>query len=185
MPKTTQLALSLVSRPGALAALARTLADAGVNITALSAAEASGRGKIRLLVNDPVQAKRALRKAKVPGQRRAGVRVTTPEEAGRTRSAHGPAGEGADQRPIDLRHHGGPWLRYGRPDCGRQRRQGAQGAGALTQGGRPRFGYPARDASPGEELHAGGDRAGQSAGRTDRCGTPVYYDSSSLLSSSS
>jgi hypothetical protein len=39
------------------------LADAGVNITALSAAETSGRGKIRLLVTDPVRAKRALRKA--------------------------------------------------------------------------------------------------------------------------
>ena len=64
MPRTTQLTLSLVSRPGTLATLTRTLADAGVNITALSAAEVSGRGKIRLLVNDPVEAKRALRKAK-------------------------------------------------------------------------------------------------------------------------
>jgi len=64
MPQTTQLTLSLQSRPGTLAALARTLAEAGVNITALSAAEASGRGKIRLLVNDPVRAKRALRKAR-------------------------------------------------------------------------------------------------------------------------
>jgi hypothetical protein len=63
MPKATQLTLSLLSRPGTLAALARTLADAGVNITALSAAEKSGRGKIRLLVNDPVRARRALRKA--------------------------------------------------------------------------------------------------------------------------
>ena len=64
MPRTTQLTLSLVSRPGTLATLTRTLADAGVNITALSAAEVSGRGKIRLLVNDAVRAKRALRKAK-------------------------------------------------------------------------------------------------------------------------
>ena len=63
MPRTTQLTLSLVSRPGTLAALARTLADAGVNITALSAPEVAGRGKIRLLVNDPGRAKRALRKA--------------------------------------------------------------------------------------------------------------------------
>lgn len=63
MPRTTQLTLSLVSRPGTLAALTRSLADAGVNITALSAPEASGRGKIRLLVNDPGRAKRALRKA--------------------------------------------------------------------------------------------------------------------------
>jgi hypothetical protein len=64
MPRTTQLTLTLRSRPGTLAALARTLADAGVNITALSAAETTGRGKIRLLVNDPGGAKRALRKAK-------------------------------------------------------------------------------------------------------------------------
>jgi hypothetical protein len=64
MPRTTQLTLSLVSRPGTLAAVARTLAAAGVNITALSAAETAGRGKIRLLVNDPVRARRALRAAK-------------------------------------------------------------------------------------------------------------------------
>ena len=64
MPRTTQLTLSLRSRPGTLATLAQTLADAGVNITALLAAEVSGRGKIRLLVNDPAKAKRALRKAK-------------------------------------------------------------------------------------------------------------------------
>ena len=63
MPRTTQITLSLVSRPGTIATLSRTLADAGVNITALSAAETSGRGKIRLLVNDPVRARRALRKA--------------------------------------------------------------------------------------------------------------------------
>jgi hypothetical protein len=64
MPRTSLLTLSLASKPGTLATLTRTLADAGVNVTALSAAEASGRGKIRLLVNDPVRAKRALRKAK-------------------------------------------------------------------------------------------------------------------------
>jgi len=64
MPRTTQLALSLVSRPGVLATLARTLAEAGVNITAVSAEGGGGRGKIRLLVNDSVRARRALRKAK-------------------------------------------------------------------------------------------------------------------------
>ena len=63
MPRTTQLTLTLASRPGTLAALAGILADAGVNITALSAPEVSGRGRIRLLVNDPGRAKRALRKA--------------------------------------------------------------------------------------------------------------------------
>jgi hypothetical protein len=60
----TQLTLSLMSRPGTLAGLARTLADAGVNITALSAEGTSGRGRIRFLVNDPARARRALRRAK-------------------------------------------------------------------------------------------------------------------------
>src|SRR5438876_2693022 len=64
MPRTTQLTVSLKSRPGVLAQLARTLADARVNIASLSADAARGRGKIRLIVNDPVKAKRALRRAK-------------------------------------------------------------------------------------------------------------------------
>lgn len=64
MPKTTQLTLTLQSKPGVLAKVARTLADAGVNITSLCAGDAAGRGKIRILVNNPVKAKRALRKAR-------------------------------------------------------------------------------------------------------------------------
>lgn len=65
MPKTTQLVLSLRSKRGVLAGIGRTLADAKVNILSLSAIEAAGRGKIRMVVNKPVLAKRALRKARV------------------------------------------------------------------------------------------------------------------------
>jgi hypothetical protein len=64
MARTTQLTVSLASKPGVLAQLARTLADAGVNIVSVSADAVSGRGKIRLIVNDPVKARRALRRAK-------------------------------------------------------------------------------------------------------------------------
>ena len=64
MPRTTQLTVSLKSRLGTLAQLARTLADAGVNIVTLSADAVTGRGKIRVIVNDPGTAKRALRRAK-------------------------------------------------------------------------------------------------------------------------
>ena len=64
MPRATQLTVSLKSRPGVLAQLAKTLADARVNITSLSADAVSGRGKIRVIVNDAVTAKRALRRAK-------------------------------------------------------------------------------------------------------------------------
>jgi hypothetical protein len=63
MPQMTQLVLTLQSRPGVLAKVARTLADASVNIVALCAGEAAGRGKLRLIVNNPVKARRALRAA--------------------------------------------------------------------------------------------------------------------------
>ena len=64
MPRATQLTVRLKSKPGVLAHLARTLADARVNIASISADSVSGRGKIRLIVNDPAKAKRALRRAK-------------------------------------------------------------------------------------------------------------------------
>ena len=64
MPRATQLTVSLKSKRGVLAQLAHTLADAGVNITSLSADAVTGRGKVRVIVNDAVKAKRALRRAK-------------------------------------------------------------------------------------------------------------------------
>jgi len=64
MAKAAQLTLSLKSRPGVLAALARTLADARVNISAINADTRVGRGRIHLVVNNPAQARRALRGAK-------------------------------------------------------------------------------------------------------------------------
>ncbi|MFQ5899182.1 MAG: ACT domain-containing protein [Candidatus Methylomirabilia bacterium] len=65
MAKTTQLTLTLESRPGVLAKISRVLADAGINVTAICAAEAAGRGKIRMLVSDPARAKEALKAAKL------------------------------------------------------------------------------------------------------------------------
>jgi hypothetical protein len=69
MAKVTQLTLTLESKPGVLAKICRTLADAGVNINAICAAETLGRGKIRLIVSDPAKAKDALKAAKYrPGE---------------------------------------------------------------------------------------------------------------------
>jgi hypothetical protein len=53
MARATQLIVSLTSKPGVLAQLTKTLADAGVNIASLSADSVSGRGKIRVIVSDP------------------------------------------------------------------------------------------------------------------------------------
>lgn len=60
MPKITQLVLSLESKPGVLAKIARTLAEANVNIDALSGLDTGGLGKIRMVVSDPTRAKEAL-----------------------------------------------------------------------------------------------------------------------------
>jgi hypothetical protein len=65
MAKITQLTVTAHSRPGVLAKVARTLADAGVNITALCASEAAGRGKLRMVVSDLGRARQALAAAKI------------------------------------------------------------------------------------------------------------------------
>ncbi len=65
MPKTTQLTVTSESKPGVLAKVCDALAKAGINITALCAAESAGRGKVRLVVSDPARAKEALAAAKI------------------------------------------------------------------------------------------------------------------------
>jgi hypothetical protein len=82
MPKMTQLAVTLESKPGVLAKLCRTIADAGVNITAIHAAEAAGRGKIRLLVDDPARARNALKAAKYRVSEETAVTVTLEDRPG-------------------------------------------------------------------------------------------------------
>lgn len=65
MAKITQLTVTAQSRPGVLAKVARTLADAGVNITAFCASEAAGRGKLRMVVSDLARARQALAAARI------------------------------------------------------------------------------------------------------------------------
>ena len=65
MAKITQITVTAQSRPGVLAKVARALADAGVNITAMCASESTGRAKLRLVVSDPERAKRALAAARI------------------------------------------------------------------------------------------------------------------------
>ena len=65
MPKVTQLAVTLANKAGALAQLCSTLGKAGVNVSALVAPEIRGRGKVRLLVDNPDKAKEALSTARL------------------------------------------------------------------------------------------------------------------------
>jgi hypothetical protein len=65
MPKVTQIVVALANKPGALTQFCSTLTKAGVNITALLAPEMRGRGRVRVLVDNPEKAKDALKEAKI------------------------------------------------------------------------------------------------------------------------
>ena len=82
MPKTTQLTLTLESKPGVLAKISQALAGAGVNITAICAAETAGRGKIRMVVSDPARAKEALKAAKLRCGEEPALMVTLEDRPG-------------------------------------------------------------------------------------------------------
>jgi hypothetical protein len=65
MQRVTQIAVTLQNKPRTLPHLCSILRDAGVNISAGDAAGIAGRGKVRLLVDNPQKAKDALKAAKI------------------------------------------------------------------------------------------------------------------------
>ncbi len=60
-----QLVVSLANEPGTLSQLCSALSEALVNITAIDVAEARGRGKVRVMVDDLDEARKALKGAKI------------------------------------------------------------------------------------------------------------------------
>jgi hypothetical protein len=65
MAQVKQITVTAESKPGVLAKVCSVLAGAGVNILAICAADAGGRGKLRMVVSDPARAKQALTDAKI------------------------------------------------------------------------------------------------------------------------
>lgn len=61
--KVSQLSVFIENKSGRLADVTRTLADANINIRALSIADTIDYGLLRLIVNDPAQAKSVLTNA--------------------------------------------------------------------------------------------------------------------------
>ena len=51
-----EISLILPNRPGALAGVSKTLAKAHINLAAISVDSAAGKGRVRLVVNDPDRA---------------------------------------------------------------------------------------------------------------------------------
>ncbi len=68
MTKVKQLTVSLKNRPGALAQLAKTLADAEINVVALLGSSAGAQGSAQVVVEQLSKAKKALDKAKMSYQ---------------------------------------------------------------------------------------------------------------------
>jgi hypothetical protein len=67
MAKVKQLTISLENQPGALAKMARVLADAKVNISALLLSGTAGsQGSAQVVVDDIRKAKKALEQALLP-----------------------------------------------------------------------------------------------------------------------
>lgn len=58
--KVSQLSVFIENKSGRLADVTRTLAESNVNIRALSIADTIDYGLLRLIVNDPVRAKKTL-----------------------------------------------------------------------------------------------------------------------------
>lgn len=77
-----QISIFLENKAGRLAHVTRVLGDAGINIRALSIADTSDFGILRVIVNDPDQAYRILRAAEFTVSETEVVAVQVPDSPG-------------------------------------------------------------------------------------------------------
>ncbi len=82
MAQVKQITVTAESKPGVLAKVCAALAGAGVNIHAICAADAGGRGKLRMVVSDPARAKQALADAKIRAGEEPALVVTLDDRPG-------------------------------------------------------------------------------------------------------
>ncbi|ADI01559.1 MAG TPA: ACT domain-containing protein [Syntrophothermus lipocalidus] len=77
-----QISVFLENKAGRLASVTRVLGDAGINIRALSIADTSDFGVLRLIVNDPDKAYRILKEAGFTVSQTDVVAVSVPDRPG-------------------------------------------------------------------------------------------------------
>ncbi len=80
--KVEQISIFLENKPGTLESATRVLRDAGINIRALSLADTSDFGVLRLIVNDVEKAKQVLKDAGFTVGRTSVVAVLVPDRPG-------------------------------------------------------------------------------------------------------
>ena len=77
-----EFSLRLANRPGQLATLSRSLADAGVNIETLAALSADGESLVRLMVADAAEARRVLQETGISFEERPVLDTFLPNRPG-------------------------------------------------------------------------------------------------------
>jgi hypothetical protein len=80
--KVEQISIFIENKSGRLAEIARTLGDAGVNIRALSLADTSDFGILRLIVNDREKAKDVLKEKGFTVSKTEVVAIEVPDRPG-------------------------------------------------------------------------------------------------------
>jgi hypothetical protein len=83
MPKAKQVTAWVESKPGELGRIAEALGKAKVNITAFSAWSITGESPIRLVVNSPAKAKKALEGLGIRCTEEEVLRLTLTDEPGK------------------------------------------------------------------------------------------------------
>jgi hypothetical protein len=77
-----EISLTLPNRPGTLAGVARVLAEAHINLAAVSVDSTAGQGHVRLVVSDPDRAVELLNSAGYPTEVREMLAVRLEDRAG-------------------------------------------------------------------------------------------------------
>ncbi|RPI21932.1 MAG: hypothetical protein EHM57_05990 [Actinobacteria bacterium] len=108
-----EFSVTLLNRPGQLAALARKLADAGVNIETLAALAVDGESLARFMVDDDEAARRTLREAGVRFEERVVLDTFLPNQPGSLAAmAEGLASSGINIDSIYLLHSSADGLHF-------------------------------------------------------------------------
>ena len=109
----TEFSVRLANRPGQLAALARKLAEAGVNIETLAALTTDDEGIVHLMVDDEDAARRTFQDAGIPFEERPLLDTFLPNKPGTlAEMAEGLAKAGVNIESIYLLHSNAEGLHF-------------------------------------------------------------------------
>jgi len=104
MAKTKQFTISLDNHPGAVAAIAKTLGDAKVNILSLLGTAQGAAGSVQLIVDDARRAKKALDSARISYQETPAEALDLPNKPGALSQYFGQTCRQGRQHEFHPRH---------------------------------------------------------------------------------